>query len=149
MALEDRVDRDLVTALKGGDRTALSTLRLLKAAAKNAQVAKRAPLSEDEYADVIRRQVKLRREAATEYDRAGRAQSAAQELDEMRVLEAYLPAQLDDDAVRAAVEAAIAETGAEGPGDLGKVMKAAMPQLRGQADGARVNTIARQLLQQR
>lgn len=148
MALENQVDRDLVTALKQQDRTTLSTLRLLKAAAKNAQVAKRAPLSDEEYVDVIRRQVKLRREAAAEYDKAGRAESAAQERDEMRVLEAYLPTQLDDDAIRAAVEAAIAETGATGPGDLGKVMKAAMPRLRGQADGTRVNAIARQSLEQ-
>lgn len=149
MALEDQVDRDLVTALKTRDRTTLATLRLLKAAAKNAQVAKRGPLSDEEYADVIRRQVKLRREAAAEYEKAGRADSAAQERDEMRVLEAYLPAQLDDDAIRAVVESAIVETGASGPGDLGKVMKAAMPRFRGQADGARVNAIARHALEQR
>lgn len=147
MALEDQVDQDLVAALKQQDRTTLSTLRLLKAAAKNAQVAKRGSLSDEEYLDVIRRQVKLRREAAEEYDRAGRSQNAAQERDEMRVLEGYLPAQLDDDTVRTELEAAIAATGASGPGDLGKVMKAAMPRLRGQADGARVSAIARQMLQ--
>jgi uncharacterized protein YqeY len=147
VALEDQVDQDLVAALKQQDRTTLSTLRLLKAAAKNAQVAKRGSLSDEEYLDVIRRQVKLRREAAEEYDRAGRSQNAAQERDEMRVLEGYLPAQLDDDTVRTELEAAIAATGASGPGDLGKVMKAAMPRLRGQADGARVSAIARQMLQ--
>lgn len=149
MALEDQVDRDLVTALKAHDRTTLATLRLLKAAAKNAEVAKRGPLSDEEYADVIRRQVKLRREAAAEYEKAGRTDSAAQERDEMAVLETYLPTQLDDSAIRAVVESVIAETGAAGPGDLGKVMKAAMPRLRGQADGARVNAIARQSLEQR
>jgi uncharacterized protein len=148
VALEDRVDRDLVTALKGQDRTTLATLRLLKAAAKNAQVAKRAPLSDEEYIDVIRRQVKLRREAATEYDKAGRAESAAQERAELGVLERYLPAQMDDDAIREIVRSAIAETEAAGPGDLGKVMRVAMPRLRGQADGSRVNAIARQTLEQ-
>lgn len=148
MALEDRVDKDLVTALKGQDRTTLSTLRLLKAAAKNAQVAKRAPLSDEEYVEVIRRQVKLRREAAAEYDKAGRGESAAQERAELGVLEHYLPAQMDDEAIREVVQSAIAETEATGPGDLGKVMRVAMPRLRGQADGSRVNAIARQALEQ-
>lgn len=148
MALEDRVDKDLVTALKGQDRTTLSTLRLLKAAAKNAQVAKRAPLSDEEYVEVIRRQVKLRREAAAEYDKAGRGESAAQERAELGVLERYLPAQMDDEAIRDVVQSAIAETEASGPGDLGKVMRVAMPRLRGQADGSRVNAIARQALEQ-
>jgi uncharacterized protein YqeY len=148
VALEDQVDRDLMTALKQQDRTTLSTLRLLKAAAKNAQVAKRGPLTDEEYADVIRRQVKLRREAATEYDKAGRAESAAQERAELSVLEAYLPSQVDDDVIRSVVQSAIAETGASGPGDLGNVMRVAMPRLRGQADGSRVNAIARQSLEQ-
>jgi uncharacterized protein YqeY len=146
--LEAQVDRDLVAALKEQDRTTLATLRLLKAAAKNAQVAKRAPLSDEEYVEVIRRQVKLRREAAAEYEKAGRAESAAQEREELSVLERYLPAQMDDDAIRRNVQLAIAETGATGPGDLGKVMKAVMPRVRGQADGARVNAIVRQSLEQ-
>jgi uncharacterized protein YqeY len=146
--LEVQVDRDLVAALKEQDRTTLATLRLLKAAAKNAQVAKRAPLSDEEYVEVIRRQVKLRREAAAEYEKAGRAESAAQEREELSVLERYLPAQMDDDAIRRNVQLAIAETGATGPGDLGKVMKAVMPRVRGQADGARVNAIVRQSLEQ-
>lgn len=148
MPLEAQVDRDLVAALKEQDRTTLATLRLLKAAAKNAQVAKRAPLSDEEYVEVIRRQVKLRREAAAEYEKAGRAESAAQEREELSVLERYLPAQMDDDAIRRNVQLAIAETGATGPGDLGKVMKAVMPRVRGQADGARVNAIVRQSLEQ-
>lgn len=148
MSLENQVDKDLVTALKQQDRTTLSTLRLLKAAAKNAQVAKRAPLSDEEYTDVIRRQVKLRREAAVEYDKAGRAESAAQERAELGVLEQYLPTQVDDDAIREVVRSAIAEAGASGPGDLGKVMRIAMPRLRGQADGSRVNAIARESLEQ-
>jgi uncharacterized protein YqeY len=146
--LEAQVDRDLVAALKEQDRTTLATLRLLKAAAKNAQVAKRAPLSDEEYVEVIRRQVKLRREAAAEYEKAGRAESAAQEREELSVLERYLPAQMDEDAIRRNVQLAIAETGATGPGDLGKVMKAVMPRVRGQADGARVNAIVRQSLEQ-
>jgi uncharacterized protein YqeY len=148
VTLPVEIDRELRDALKGGDRTKVATLRLLKAAAKNAEVEKRRPLTEDEYLDVVRRQVKLRREAATEYDRAGRPESADQERAELAILERYLPAQLDDEAVRAIIESAIAETSASGPGDIGKVMARAMPALRGKADGARVNKLAREILVQ-
>ena len=145
-ALAEQIDRDLVTSLKAQDRTRVATLRLLKAAAKNAEVEKRHPLTEDEFLDVVRRQAKLRREAATEYERAGRRESADQEMAELRILEEYLPAQLDDDEIRGVLEDALREVSASGPGDLGKVMKQAMPALRGRADGARVNAMARELL---
>jgi uncharacterized protein YqeY len=145
-ALAVQIDRDLVTALKGQDRTRVATLRLLKAAAKNVEIEKRRPLEEAELLDVIRRQVKLRREAAAEYERAGRTESAEQELAELQILEGYLPAQLPDEDVRTVIEHAIQEASASGPGDLGKVMKLAMPALRGKADGARVNQLARELL---
>lgn len=146
MSLSEQVDRDLTDALRARDQTKLATLRLLKAAAKNAEVAKRAPLDDAEFQDVIRKQVKQRREAATEYERAGREGSAEQERAEQRVLESYLPAQLDDEAIRGAIESAVAESGATGPGDMGKVMSRVMPALRGRADGARVNQLVRERL---
>jgi uncharacterized protein len=146
VTLPDQIDRELVDALKSGDRTKVATLRLLKAAAKNAEVEKRRPLNEDEYLDVVRRQVKLRREAAAEYERGGRPESAEQERAEGAILERYLPAQLDDESVRAVLETAIAATAAAGPGDIGKVMARAMPALKGKADGARVKGLARELL---
>lgn len=148
VTLAEQIDRDLVDALKQHNRTKVSTLRLLKAAVKNAEVAKRGSVTDDEYQDVIRRQIKMRREAATEYKRAGRTDSADQEEAESKILEAYLPAQMDDGSIRSVLENAIAQTEARGPGDLGKVMSRAMPALRGKADGARVNQMARDLLQQ-
>lgn len=149
MALADRVERDLVDAMKSHDTVRLATLRLVKAAAKNAEVEKRAPLTDDEYLTVLRRQAKMRREAASEYDRASRADLAGQERAELAVLETYLPRELDDAAIAAAVDQAIAETGATGPGDLGKVMSHVMPQLRGQADGSRINQVVRTRLASR
>ena len=146
MALGQQIDRELVVALKAGDRTKVATLRLVKAAAKNAEVEKRDSLSDSEYLDVIQRQVKLRHEAATEYDRAGRQESAEQEHAEMRVLETYLPEQLSDAEIRSILEEVIQEASATGPSDLGKVMQRAMPALKGKADGARVNQMARNLL---
>jgi uncharacterized protein len=145
-SLARKVDADLVAALKSRDDVTLRTLRLLKAAAKNVEVAKRRPLTDEEYADVIRTQVKMRRDAAAEYDRGGRPERATEENDERAVLDRYLPAQLDADAVRAAVQAAIDETGAGSPADMGRVMSAAMKTLRGRADGALVSATARELL---
>jgi uncharacterized protein YqeY len=145
-SLSARVDADAVVALKARDDVTLRTLRLLKSAAKNAEVAKRRPLSDEEYADIIRTQVKMRRDAATEYDRANRVDLATAERDESAVLERYLPAQLDADAVRQVVQTAIEEVGASGPADMGRVMSTAMRALRGKADGALVNATARELL---
>jgi hypothetical protein len=145
-SLARKVDADMVAALKSRDDVTLRTLRLLKAAAKYVEVAKRRPLTDEEYADVVRTQVKMRRDAAAEYDRGGRPDRATEENDERAVLDRYLPAQLDADAVRAAVQAAIDETGAGSPADMGRVMSAAMKTLRGRADGALVSTTARELL---
>jgi uncharacterized protein len=145
-ALAARVDVDLVEAMKRRDTTALDTLRLLKSAAKYAEVAKQHTLSDDEYQAVIRTQVKMRRDAALEYDRASRTDLAQRERAESAILEQYLPDQLDEEAVRTAVRAAIEQTGASSPADMGKVMNAAMSVLRGKADGALVSAAARDLL---
>lgn len=149
MRLADRVERDLVAALKERDATTLSTLRLLKTAAKNAEVEKRAPLDEDEYVDVLTRQAKLRREAAAEYERAGRLDRAEQERAELSVLLRYMPEQMDDEAIVAELQRIIDETGARGPGDVGKVMSQAMRAMKGKAEGGQVNRLARDLLSQR
>jgi uncharacterized protein YqeY len=145
-SLARRVDADMVAALRARDDVTLRTLRLLKAAAKNAEVAKRRPLTDDEFEDVIRTQVKMRRDAATEYDRGHRPDRAAAEHEERAVLEHYLPEQFDADTVRTVVQSAIQETGAAGPADMGRVMSLAMKKLRGRADGSLVSATARELL---
>jgi len=148
MSFAGRIEEDLIAALKSGDRMKLATLRLAKAAAQNAQIAKRAPLTDVEYQDVVRHQVKMRREAAVEYERGGRPDRARNERAEQAILEEYLPQQLDEADVRLAVERAIQQTGATGPRDLGKVMASAMQDLQGQAEGSRVSVLARALLTQ-
>jgi uncharacterized protein YqeY len=149
VSIAERVEQDLVAALRARDETRLATLRLLKAAAKNAEVAKRSALTDDEYESIVRRQVKMRSEAAGEYDRGHRPQQAAQERQERVILEEYLPAQLDEATVRQFVMQAIDETGATSPGELGKVMSHAMRAVQGRADGNQVNQIARTLLSER
>jgi uncharacterized protein len=149
VSIAEQVEQDLVTALRARDQTRLATLRLLKAAAKNAEVAKRSPLTDEEYESVLRRQVKMRREAASEYDRGNRPEQAAQERDELVILEGYLPAQLDETTLRRLVTEAIDQTGATSPGELGKVMSHAMRAAQGRADGKQVNQLARAILTER
>lgn len=144
--LASRIEVDLVRALKARDATVLDTLRLVKAAAKNREVEVQRPLTDEEYLEVMLHQAKMRQDAAREYDRAGRADSAEKERAELAVLQTYMPPLADDDAIRQMVERAIAETGATGLGDMGKVMTTSLRELRGKADGAAVSRIARELL---
>jgi uncharacterized protein YqeY len=149
VSIAERVEQDLITALRARDQTRLATLRLLKAAAKNAEVAKRSPLSHDEYEAIVRRQVKMRREAAVEYDRGNRPEQADQERLELAILEEYLPAQLDEATLRQLVAQAVDETGATSLREMGKVMSHAMQAAQGRADGNKVNQMARQILSER
>ncbi len=149
MTTAERVEEDLIAALRARDSTRLATLRLLKSAAKNAEVTKQDRLTEDEYQAIVRRQVKMRREAASEYERGNRPEQAEQERAELAILGEYLPAQLDAEALAALVSQAIAQTGASGPGDLGKVMSQAMKAASGRADGTQVRELARTLLTER
>lgn len=149
MSIAERVEQDLIIALRARDQTRLATLRLLKAAAKNAEVAKRSPLSDDEYEAIVRRQVKMRREAAVEYDRGNRPEQADQERLELVILEEYLPAQLDEATLRQLVAQAVDETGATSLREMGKVMSHAMQAAQGRADGNQVNQMAREILSER
>lgn len=149
MSIAERVEQDLITALRARDQTRLATLRLVKAAAKNAEVAKLSPLSNDEYEAIVRRQVKMRREAAVEYDRGNRPEQADQERLELAILEEYLPAQLDEATLRQLVAQAVDETGATSLREMGKVMSHAMQAAQGRADGNKVNQMARQILSER
>lgn len=149
MSVAEQVERDLVAAMRARDETRLSALRLLKAAAKNAEVEKRSHLTADEYEAVVRRQVKMRREAAEGYEKGGRPEQAARERAELEILAAYLPAGLDDAALRRLVAEAIEQTGASSPGELGKVMSHAMRAAQGRADGSRVQGLARAMLTER
>lgn len=149
MSIAAQVEQDLVTAMRARDETRLATLRLLKSAAKNAEVAKRSPLTDEEYEAIVRRQVKMRGEAAGEYERGNRPQQAAQERAERVILEEYLPAPLDEATLRQLVTQAIDETGASSPSELGKVMSHAMRAAQGRADGNQVNQLARAMLSER
>jgi uncharacterized protein len=145
-SLYERLDQALKEAIKNQQPVATSTLRLLKSAIRYREVDVRRPLTEAELQATVNTQVKQRREAMAEYTKAGRPELAKQEEEELSVLLSFLPPQLSPEAMAAAVNAVIAELGATGPNDLGKVMKNAMARLAGRADGKKIREIAQQRL---
>jgi uncharacterized protein len=145
-SLYERLDQALKEAIKNQQPVATSTLRLLKSAIRYREVDVRRPLTEAELQATVNTQVKQRREAMAEYTKAGRPELAKQEEEELSVLLSFLPPQLSPEAMAAEVNAVIAELGATGPNDLGKVMKNAMARLAGRADGKVIREIALQRL---
>jgi len=145
-SLYERLDQALKEAIKNQQPVATSTLRLLKSAIRYREVDVRRPLTEAELQATVNTQVKQRREAMAEYTKAGRPELAKQEEEELSVLLSFLPPQLSPEAMAAEVNAVIAELGATGPNDLGKVMKNAMARLAGRADGKVIREIAQQRL---
>jgi uncharacterized protein len=144
--IADRLSAQIKEALKAGDRTRLATVRLLAAAVKNREVELGRELSEEDLVEVAAREVKRRKEAAEAYQRGGRSELAEKERAEQAILEAYLPEQLSEEEVRAAIEEAITATGAAGPDEVGKVMGHLMGRLKGRVDGSVVNRLARERL---
>ncbi|MDR1376734.1 MAG: GatB/YqeY domain-containing protein [Synergistaceae bacterium] len=140
MGLVERVAADLLSAMKARDELTLSVLRMLKAEFQKAQADKgrASELTEDETLALVRRLVKQRREAAEQYEAAGVPERAKEELSEVPILEAYLPAQLGDDELDALVHAAAEKVPVATPKDMGKLMSALMPLVAGRADGKRV-----------
>ena len=141
-ALETQIQDDMKSAMRAGETLRRDTLRMLIAALKNERIDKGADLDEDSVLAVVRRGVKSRKDSAQQYRDAGRDELAEKEEAEIAVLEGYLPQMLDEAATIAAVEAAIAETGASEKCDLGKVMKAVMAAHKGLVDGKLVNRLA-------
>ena len=146
ISLYERLDQAFKEAIKNQQPVATSTLRLLKSAIRYREVDVRRPLTEAELQATINTQVKQRREAIAEYTKAGRPELARQEEEELSVLLSFLPPQLSPEEMAAEVNAVIAELGATGPNDLGKVMKNAMARLAGRADGKVIREIAQQRL---
>jgi uncharacterized protein YqeY len=171
MTLKTRLMDDLKRAMRQGDEPRRNTIRLLRAAIANAEHARRSALVDRERArlapgeelnvtfdnadfelddaEVVRvlyKEARQRQDSIAEYRKAGRADLVAQEEAELAVIQEYLPRQLSREEIAALASAVIAETGAQGPAQLGLVMKTLMPRLQGQADGRLVNEVVRELL---
>lgn len=147
MTLTERIQGDLVGALKSKNTVAVASLRLLVAALKNELIArKQMPLEEADVVKVIQREIKKRKDALELYTRAGTPEKAAQEQAEIDILAVYLPEAATDAEIDAVITKTIADVGAAGPADFGKVMKPVMAALAGRADGKTVQQKIKDLL---
>jgi uncharacterized protein YqeY len=147
MALIEEVTTAIGDAMRRQETARLSALRMLKAALMNREVEKGRALDEAESRQVVSSLVKQRRDSIEQFEKGGRTDLVEKERNEITILETYLPAAADPEIVTAAITAAIAETGASSPKDMGKVMKAVMARLTGQTiDGRAVNELVRKAL---
>jgi uncharacterized protein YqeY len=144
--LKDRIQADLNDAMRARDEIRKTALRMLLAAIKNAEIEARAPLDDAALVLVAQKQVKQRRESILEFRKANREDLVEKEQAELVLLEAYLPQQVDRAEVEAAARKLVAETGASGPRDIGKVMPPLVKQFSGRADGRLINEVVRELL---
>ena len=146
MTLKQQLTDDMKAAMKSGDKDSLGVIRLINAAIKQKEVDERVELDDAAVLAVLDKMVKQRKDSVTQYEAAAREDLAAQERYEMGVIEAYLPAKLDEAAILAAIDAAIAQTGASGAADMGKLMGVLKPQLAGQADMGQVSALVKRRL---
>jgi len=147
MSVSEKISTDYKDALKAGDKNKVSVLRMIKSSIKYKEIEKRAPLTDEEVQAVLMTSVKRSKESIEQFSKAGREDLANREKEEMLVVQEYLPTQLGEDEVRKMVQDVIAEEGASGPKDTGRVMKSVMARLKGQADGKLASKIVKELLE--
>ncbi len=143
MTLKERINEDMKAAMRAGEAAKRDAIRLLLAAIKQKEVDERVVLDDAAVVAVIDKMLKQRRDSITQYEAAGRQDLANAEKFEAELLTNYMPAGLSAEAVAAAVAAAVAETGAAGPGDMGKVMAILKPKLAGRADMTEVSKMVK------
>ena len=142
----ERIEADLKSAMKAGDRTRVSTLRMVTSELKNARIDKGEDLEEDEVVGVLAKAQKQRRESEEQYRDAGRDDLADKEAAEAEIIQEYLPEPISDEELSELIDAAIAETGATSMSDMGAVMGRVMPDVRGRAEGSEVSRRVRERL---
>jgi uncharacterized protein YqeY len=146
MTLQDRIESAMRDAMRARDERRTQTLRMAMSAAHNREIELGRSLADEDYVDILSKQVKQRRESIEAFRAGGRDAMAANEEAEAAILAEFLPEPLSADELESIVRAAIAETGALSPADLGKVMGRVVPQTKGRADGKAVSDLVRQLL---
>lgn len=147
MSIKAQLNDSMKDAMRSGDEVRKRTVRMALAAVKQVEVDKRVELDDAAVMNVIQKEVKNRREALEEAKKANRPDLIEANEAEIRVLESFLPKAMPDEELRALVQAAITETGASSPADMGRVMKIVMPQVAGRAPNDRISATVRELLQ--
>jgi uncharacterized protein YqeY len=146
MSILNQIDQDLIKALKAGEKLRATVLRGLKSDIKYAQIDKGDDFGDEDIMAVLTSCAKKRRESIEQFQNGNRQDLADKEQAELGIIETYLPKQLSGDELRSLVTEAIAECGASSPKDIGLVMKAVMPKVKGKADGKQVNQLASEIL---
>ena len=143
---QQRIEADVKTAMKAGEKERLSTLRMLLTEIKNERIRRGSDVDEAGFVSLVRKAIKQREEAALQYRNGAREELAAKEESEAKILAGFLPAQVDEAQIRAAVEAVVAERGLSGPAAIGPIMKEMLARFGSSADGAVINRVAREVL---
>ena len=146
MSMKQQLTEDMKAAMKAGEKHKRGVIRLINAAIKQREVDERIELDDTAVIAVLDKMVKQRKDSVSQYEAANREDLAEIERAEIVVIEAYLPAKMGEAEIVAAIQAAVAETGASGPADMGKLMGALKPKLAGQADMGLVSKLVKQLL---
>src|SRR5260370_13009605 len=147
MTIQEKIQSQMADAMKNKHQLRLSVLRMMKTAVKNKEIEKMKPLDDNEAIAVLNTLVKQRKDSIDQFRKGGREELAQKEEAEIQIIEEYLPAAASEDDIRAAIDGAIAETGAASMKDMGKVMKAALARLAGKStDGTRVSQMVKEKL---
>ena len=143
MSVKEQLDQELKSAMREKDALKLSVIRMLKSAVKYREIELMKPLDDAGVQGVIASEIKRRRDSVEQYRAGNRQDLVDKEEAEIRILQAWLPAQLTEDELRAKVDAAVQATGAQGPKDMGAVMKALLPEVQGRAEGKAVSDMVK------
>jgi len=143
---QQRIEADVKAAMKAGDKERLSTLRMLLTEIKNEKIRRMGEVDEAVFVSLVRKAIKQREEAAAQYKTGHREELAAKEESEAKTLAAYLPAQVDEGQIRAAIQEVVASRGLSGPAAIGPIMKEMLARFGSSADGSTINRIAREVL---
>ncbi|MBQ1868027.1 GatB/YqeY domain-containing protein [Selenomonas sp.] len=147
MSLKEQLTNDMKEAMKNHDKDRLAVIRMVRGAIRQQEIDGQKELGDEDVIAVLSKEVKMRKDSMEEFKKGGREDLVEKTQAEIDVLMPYLPAQLSEEEVRELVKAAVEQTGAATPKDMGKVMGALMPKVKGRADGKLVNTIVRSFLQ--
>lgn len=146
MSLKEKLLSNMKEAMKSKDSVKLGTIRGVISAVKNQEIDLKKELSEEEILTIVSREVKKRKEAAVLYEKGNRPELKDKEIQEMKILQAYLPEQVSEKDLRRRIQEVIAETGAEGMKDFGKIMKTLVPEFKGKADNSLIKELANEYL---
>lgn len=147
MNLSERLNDDMKSAMRSKDKFKLTTIRMIRASVKNLEIDLKRPLDDSEVLDIISREIKQRKDSLQEFKKAGRDDLVTDLAAEIEIISGYLPEQLTEEEIQEIVRQTIHELGASSKADMGKLMGALMPKVKGRADGKLVNGIVQQFLQ--